>query len=369
MKPLVSILIPAYNAEETVAQTIQSAIDQTWERKEIIVVNDGSTDRTVEIVERFAPAVRLFSTENRGLSAAVNHALSHCNGDYIQELDSDDLLGPNKIERQLSTLRPGDSKKLLFSSPWAPFYYRTHGVRFVNNSLCQDLTPVEWLLRKFSDNVHMQNATWLVSRELAEAAGPWNSSLVYDQDGEYFARVLIASEGTRFVPGPAVYYRMSGPQRISRIGKSAKKRESLLLSLRLQIQYLRSLEESERVREACLTFLQNWYPEFYPDWPALVAEIDALAADLGGTVQSPPASAKYVWIGRVLGRATADWARGNVPEFKSSLKRQWDKTLFKMSSGDVVGGVPRSSPSGQQDETAHPAAGTGLRNADRGSRG
>ena len=51
-----------------------------------------------------------------------------------------------------------------------------------------------------SENLHMQNATWLVSRELAEAAGPWDTRLHYDQDGEYFARVVLASEGTRFVP-------------------------------------------------------------------------------------------------------------------------------------------------------------------------
>ncbi len=122
MKPLVSILIPAYNAEETIAQTIQSAIGQTWERKEIIVINDGSTDRTLEIAERFVPAVRVVSTQNQGQSAAINHGLGLAVGDYIQELDSDDLLVPDKIERQFSALRPGDGKRLLLSSPWAPFY-------------------------------------------------------------------------------------------------------------------------------------------------------------------------------------------------------------------------------------------------------
>ena len=94
-----------------------------------------------------------------------------------------------------------------------------------HNSLCQDLSPVEWLLRKMNDNVHMQNATWLVSRELAEAAGPWDESLHYDQDGEYFARVVLASEGTRFVPGTGVFYRVSSAStRISHIGNSNRKK-------------------------------------------------------------------------------------------------------------------------------------------------
>ena len=132
---------------------------------------------------------------------------SYSQGDYIQFLDADDLLAPDKIERQLAALREGDSRRILLSSPWAPFYYRTRHARFVRNSLWQDLSPVEWLLRKMGENLHMQNATWLVSRELAEAAGPWDTRLHYDQDGEYFARVLLASEGTRFVPGTGIFYR------------------------------------------------------------------------------------------------------------------------------------------------------------------
>jgi glycosyltransferase involved in cell wall biosynthesis len=180
MKPLVSILIPAYNAEEWIADSLQSAIGQTWLRKEIIVVDDGSRDRTAEVARRFASKeVSVVSTENQGLCAAVNLALRLSHGDYIQELDADDLLARDKIERQLAALREGDSRRILLSSPWAPFYYRTRHARFVRNSVWQDLSPVEWLLRKMGDNIHMQNATWLVSRELAEAAGPWDTRLSY----------------------------------------------------------------------------------------------------------------------------------------------------------------------------------------------
>jgi len=253
MKPLVSILIPAYNAERWIADSLQSAVAQTWQRKEIIVVDDGSSDRTAEVARQFTlKGVKVISTENRGLSAAVNCALGLCHGDYIQELDADDLLKPHKIEWQLAALRQGDSKRVLLSSPWAPFYYRTRQARFVRNSLWKDLPPVEWLLRKMGENLHMQNATWLVSRELTEAAGPWDESLHYDQDGEYYCRVLLASEGTRFVPRTGIFYRASGPSSISYIGRSNRKRESLLRSMKLHIQYLRSLEESERVRRACL---------------------------------------------------------------------------------------------------------------------
>ncbi len=81
MKPLVSILIPAYNAEEWIADTIQSAIAQTWQRKEIIVVDDGSSDRTAEVARRFASKeVAVVSTKNQGAAAARNHALQLSQG-------------------------------------------------------------------------------------------------------------------------------------------------------------------------------------------------------------------------------------------------------------------------------------------------
>lgn len=330
MQPLVSIVIPAYNAEGTVAEAIQSAIGQTWARKEIIVVDDGSTDRTAEIVDRFAPAVTLVSSRNRGLSAAVNLAVQQSQGDYIQELDADDLLTPDKIERQLSALRPGDGKRVLLSSQWARFFYRTRHARFETNSLCHDLAPAEWLVRKMRENLYMQNATWLVSRELVEAAGPWDTRLRYDQDGEYFARVIAASAGTRFVPGTGVFYRASGPGSTSFIGNSDEKRESLLLSMRLHIQYLRTLEDSERVRRACLTYLQNWYEAFYLERGDLAAQVQKMAAELGGRIEEPRLRWKFAWLKPLFGWGTARWAQATLPRIKQSLLRSIDKTMFTL---------------------------------------
>ena len=330
MKPLVSILIPAYNAEKTIAETISSALAQTWERKEIIVVDDGSTDNTAKIARRFASRVTVLCTENNGLCAAVNYAYRFSRGDYIQELDADDLMMPDKIERQLAALRPGDSKRILLTSAWAPFFYRTSSARFINNSLCQDLSPVEWLLRKMNENLHMQNATWLVSREIAEAAGPWDTRLHYDQDGEYFARVLLASEGTRFVPGTGIFYRASGVNSISYLGGSRKKRASLLLSMKLHIQYIRSLEDSERVRKACVTYLQNWYGCFYPGHRDICAELQSVAAQLQGHLEEEtPLRRKFAWMKPVLGRKAAKWAQTTLPHVKASCIRRCDKAMYQ----------------------------------------
>lgn len=330
MKPLVSILIPAYNAEEWIAYTLDSAIAQTWPRKEIIVVDDGSTDRTAEVARRFASKeVVVVSKANEGSAATRNHALKLSQGEYIQWLDSDDILAPDKIARQLAALQEGHSRRRLLSSPWAYFFYRTERARFTPTSLWSDLSRVEWLLRKMGENLHMQTATWLTSRELTEAAGPWDSRLANDDDGEYFCRVLLASAGTRFVPEARVFYRVAQSKRVSYIGNSDKKKEALLISMKSHVEYLRSLEESERVRKACLTYLQNWYDNFYPERPDLVAELQDLAARLQGRLEIPRLRWKYAWIRPIFGWKAAKQAQAALPEWKASLIRRWDKARFE----------------------------------------
>lgn len=341
MKPLVSILIPAYNAEKWIGYALQSAVDQTWPHKEIIVVNDGSTDGTANVVRGFASKnVKLVTTENRGLSAAVNTAYRLCQGDYIQELDADDVLALDKLERQLAALGPDDNKRTLFSCPWGYFYYRTRAAQFHRNSLWSDLTPVEWLLRKMGENLHMQNATWLASREITEAAGPWDETLQYDQDGEYFCRVLMAAEKTRFVPEARIFYRVGDSNRVSYIGSSQKKKASLLRSMKLHIQYLRSLEESDRVRKTCLTYLQAWSEHFYLDQLDMFAQMQALAAELQGHLEGPRLRWKYAWMEPMFGSKAARWVQRVLPETRSRLNSEWDRFMFRLDSRKDAGRHP-----------------------------
>jgi glycosyltransferase involved in cell wall biosynthesis len=99
---LVSILIPAYNAERWIAEAIRSALAQTWPNKEIVVVDDGSTDQTLHVARGFASKSILIATQpNGGASAARNHAFSLSQGDYIQWLDADDVLAPSKVSLQM----------------------------------------------------------------------------------------------------------------------------------------------------------------------------------------------------------------------------------------------------------------------------
>lgn len=99
--PLVSIVIPCYNGARYLAPAVESALDQTHPRCEVLVVDDGSTDESVAIAERYAPRVRLLRGDHAGACAARNKGLSAATGTFVQFLDADDLLAPNKIERQL----------------------------------------------------------------------------------------------------------------------------------------------------------------------------------------------------------------------------------------------------------------------------
>jgi glycosyltransferase involved in cell wall biosynthesis len=333
-KPLVSILIPAFNAEEWIADTLRSAMAQTWERKEIIVVDDGSSDRTLEIARQFeSDWVQVVSQPNQGAAAARNHAFALSHGEYIQWLDADDLLAHDKIARQMEEVERCPDRRMLLSSAWGLFMYRYYRAQFIPTALWSDLSPVEWLLRKMGHNLYMQSASWLVSRELTEAAGPWDTRLLSDDDGEYFCRVLLASRGVRFVPESKVYYRGPGLafRSLSYIGQSARKVDAHWLSMQLHIGYLRSLEESERVRTACLSYLQTSLIYFYPEKQDIVNQARQLAQSLGGQLGSPGLSWKYSWMKAVFGWRIAKSGQHFLLGVRWWLQRIWDKTLFRIA--------------------------------------
>jgi glycosyltransferase involved in cell wall biosynthesis len=335
-KPLVSILIPAYNAEEWIVDTLRSAIAQTWDRKEIIVVDDGSEDRTLAIARQFeSDVLRVVTQANQGAAAARNTALTFCRGDYIQWLDADDLLAPDKIARQMEVVEECANKRVLVSSAWGSFLHRYHRARFVPTDLWCDLSPVEWLLRKMGQNLYMQTATWLISRELTEAAGPWDCTMFVDDDGEYLCRVLLASSSVRFVRQAKVYYRSSGSGSLSYIGRSDRKMEAQLRSMQLHIGYLLSLENSERTRTACAKHLQTWIGAFYPFRLDLVQTVEQMAKGLGGRVEVPRLSWKYAWIRNIFGWDLALRVQRSLNWMAWSIVRLWGRVLFAFENRKV----------------------------------
>jgi len=311
MEPLVSILIPAYNAERWIADTLRSAIEQTWPRKEIIVVDDGSTDNTLSAAKKSSSSlVNVITQDNQGAAAARNKAVSMSQGDYIQWLDADDILAPDKVERQLAVVEENNlSTATLLSGPWAYFYHRTKAAKFSPTPLWRDLSAVDWFVTKWRYNLHMQTGTWLISRQLTEKVGQWDVRLLTGDDGEYLCRIIKNCEGIKFVEDAKTFYRMTDANRVSHAGKSRGTIEAQWLGMQLQIAHVRSAEDSPRTREACVRFLQTWLLLFYPERMDLVEQMQTLAESLGGKLQTPSLSWKYAWISHCFGLTTAKRAR------------------------------------------------------------
>ena len=117
-QPKVSIVIPAYNHERYVGETIQSVLDQTFTDFELIIINDGSTDHTEEEILKFKDErIRYFSQENRGLSATLNRGIELARGEYFNFLPSDDAFYPEKLEVQLKVFEETPGLGVVFSYP------------------------------------------------------------------------------------------------------------------------------------------------------------------------------------------------------------------------------------------------------------
>jgi glycosyltransferase involved in cell wall biosynthesis len=333
MKQLVSILIPAFNAEKWIGDCIKSALGQTWPRKEIIIIDDGSKDSTFKIAQSFSSSnVKVETQKNCGASAARNHALSLAQGDYIQWLDADDLLAPDKVARQMEGAEPGRSSRVLLSGAWGKFYHQPENSKFVPDILWEDLEPVEWLFRKLDGNLWMAIESWLVSRRLIELAGPWNESLSLDDDGEYFCRVLSYASKIHFISAARCLCRRANFGLSHDLNLTDRKLDSLSTSLFSYIQRLRAMEDSPRTRDACLKLLDRWAIYFYPERPDLFREMQLMAPTLGGQLGPPRLRAKYQWLQKVLGWRLAKKAQHTAPFYRSLAEREWEHLMFLLRS-------------------------------------
>lgn len=297
--PKVSIIIPVYNGARWLAQTIQSALDQTWREREIVVVDDGSTDNSAEIARRFATAgVALVHQPNRGASAARNTGLRSASGEFIQFLDADDLLAPDKIALQMAVL--DGHRTRLAACPWGVFHDDVTAAIFTLEPSWQSLPPIDWLVEVWSKGSMMQPGAWLSPRSILETAGPWDETLSLDDDGEYFARAVLASNGVDFVPNAQCFYRRHDGVHLS-AARGEKARRSSFVSTTSKAKHLLAREDSARTRRACATNFARYAWENYPEGGKYVREAILRWKELDPHVRLPRGSGKEAALARYFG--------------------------------------------------------------------
>jgi glycosyltransferase involved in cell wall biosynthesis len=300
MTPLVSIIIPCYNAARWLQATLDSALAQTWPAIEVILVDDGSTDHSVEIAQRYASrGVKILTQPNRGASAARNLGLATARGDFIQFLDADDLLAPDKIEQQMQVLQTHSIDTLAMGS-WGHFDHEINDARFVPQAIYAAHSGVEFLQLHYETSSMMQPGGWLASRQLLERAGPWNETLSLNDDGEYFARVMLTASRLIFVPEARCYYRRTGATSLSR-RKDPRAYASLYRSVELTLAALLTADQSARTKAAA-AYAWRWTAfELYPGAPVLSRQAEANARPLARCTRRLPGGRKFQWLASLLG--------------------------------------------------------------------
>ncbi len=324
MNALVSIIIPVYNAERYIAQTITSAINQTWPNKEIIIVDDGSADNSLAIAKTFEnDHIQVLSQANKGASAARNKGLSLANGDYIQFLDADDLLSEDKITIQMEAIGSQDDFLAISRTIHlnADGYYLdpvTHA-----EQVTEYTSPVNFIANMYQGTADGYQPgmitvhSWLTPRKLIDMAGPWNEDLSVDDDGEFFCRVALKCHKIIYLPDAINFYRTgSGHQTLSsRMDEKAM--QSIFLATQLKYQHLKKQSDMPIINKACARLFMDNAVKFYPRYKNLSAIAMAMVKQLGGTTFVPVLGGNILeFIKNILGWKTARWLSYYINKLK-----------------------------------------------------
>ncbi len=297
----VSVCIPCHNAGPYIGAALDSVLAQTWPEVEIIVVNDGSTDHSAEVLAPYAGrGVRIIEQSNRGQCAAANRALREATGDYIKFFDADDLLSPNFISHQLD--RINGATDVVTSARWGRFFGNDLSTFKLNpQSVWRDMPSVDWLVEAWHDaRPMMQCALWLIPRRVLETTGGWDERLSLINDFEFFARVLCAVREVRFCPEATLYYRSGLAGSLS--GTTSRRAvESAFHSLLDGTSHLLNCRSDSAARRACANMLQDFIYTYYPKHPDLRARMAERVAELGGADLTPSGPPRFQQLRRAVG--------------------------------------------------------------------
>lgn len=246
--PLISVIIPVYNGERTIRETIESVLNQTFSDFELIVINDGSRDKTLDIIVSIKDLrLKVFSYRNAGLSASRNRGFSHASGKFIAFLDADDLWTPDKLEAQLRTLQENPQAAVAYS--WTDHI----------DECGQFLSPASYTTisgdvyaRLLIGNFLTNGSNALIRAEALTKVGGFDESLAAAEDWDMWLR-LAARYHFVAVPSPQVLYRISTNSMSSNISRME------IASLRvIERAYSQAPESLQYLKKQSLGFLYKY---------------------------------------------------------------------------------------------------------------
>jgi glycosyltransferase involved in cell wall biosynthesis len=298
--------MPCYNAEKYVGEAIESVLNQTYKNIELIVVNDGSTDRSGEVLEKYkAKGVKVLAEKCGNASRARNRAFREAKGEYVKFFDADDILSPEMVERQVERLT--GRQDAVAMSEWGRFYNDDiQTFRSNPQGVWKDSSAVNWLVEAIRDaQPMMQAGMFLIPRQLSKRGGPWieNSSPI--DDFEYFCRLFCEAKEILFVRGTTLFYRSGIKNSLSK-QKSNEARKLQCESLILGTGHILKKRQDAEARLACANVCQHLIYDLYPRHPDLRARLETRVKECGGA-KIEPSGGRYFqmlspWIGWKLAR-------------------------------------------------------------------
>lgn len=220
----ISVIIPAYNREELLPQTLESLLRQTFPAEEIIVVDDGSTDRTAAVAESFGKPVQVIHQENSGPSAARNRGFLESQGEFIHFFDSDDLALPNKHEIQVEALQKSGAD--IAYGPWMKGRISDSSFVPENQVLQQGGLPKDNLIKALLTNWSIVPHACLFRRAIVEKIGGFPEELFVAEDQLMFSRCLLAGASVVHSPNTLELYRTNDPGKITAPNATARSKHA-----------------------------------------------------------------------------------------------------------------------------------------------
>lgn len=251
--PLVSVVIPAYNAEITILETIESVRKQTFSSFEIIVINDGSTDNTLELVNSVDdPRLKVFSYENGGLSTARNRGIFRAQGEFIAFLDADDLWTADKLELQVQALRNNPAAGVAYS--WTLVVDEKGQGLYPGVSVSFEGNVYQHLL---TGNFIASGSNVMLRRQVTDLVGEFDPELKSSEDWEYWLRVALHFSFV-VVPKSQVLYRQSS----TTMSSNFKRMENYMLLVHTRA-FETAPEELKFLKNRSLCFIYRYVAKLH----------------------------------------------------------------------------------------------------------